>query len=157
MTHLLLIVGRPKATYIQQGIDDYLKRLRPYGGGALASVKAARAGKNTPEAQVLAAEGQNLLARLQDKDLVWALERQGRAWSSAEWASQLNQARHSGRPRLVLVIGGALGLDQAVQQRAQALVSLGPPTLAHELAALVAAEQLYRACTILAGTPYHRA
>jgi len=156
LTHLLLTVGRPKAAYIQQGLEEYLQRLRPYGGAALASVKAARAAKNTPPAQVLAAEGQNLLARLQDRDLVWALERQGRAWSSAQWARRLDRARQSGRPRLVLVIGGALGLDRAVQQRAEALVSLGPATLAHELAALVAAEQLYRACTILAGTPYHR-
>lgn len=156
MTHLLLTVGRPRAPYIKEGLQDYLQRLGPYGGARLAWIKAARAGKKTPPAQVLAAEGQGLLARLKDRDLVWALEPKGRAWSSAQWARHLDRARQSGRPRLVLVIGGALGLDRAVQERAEALVSLGPATLAHELAALVAAEQLYRACTILAGTPYHR-
>ena len=157
MTHLLLTVGKPRAGYIAQGLDDYLKRLKPYGGAELAPVKAAKAGKNTPDRKVLAQEGKNLLARIQDKDLVWALERKGKAWSSRQWAKGLQGARTCGRPRLVLVIGGALGLDRAVQERADQLISLGPPTLAHELAALVAAEQLYRACSILAGTPYHRA
>jgi 23S rRNA (pseudouridine1915-N3)-methyltransferase len=157
VTHLLLTVGKPRAGYITQGLDDYLKRLKPYGGAKLAPVKAARAGKNTPDRKVLAEEGKNILARIQDKDLVWTLERKGKAWSSAQWAKGLQSARLSGRPRLVLVIGGALGLDPAVQERANQLISLGPPTLAHDLAALVAVEQLYRACSILAGTPYHRA
>ncbi len=157
MNHLLLTVGKPRAGYIAEGLADYLERLKPYGGAQLASVKAARAGKNIPEHKILAEEGKNILARIQDKDLVWALERTGKAWSSQQWAQGLDQARLSGRPRLVLVIGGALGLDRSVQQRADQLISLGLPTLAHDLAALVAAEQLYRACTILAGTPYHRA
>ncbi|MCB2227377.1 MAG: 23S rRNA (pseudouridine(1915)-N(3))-methyltransferase RlmH [Desulfarculaceae bacterium] len=157
MRHLLLTVGKPKAGYLAEGIDDYMQRLKPYGGGALATVRAAKAGKNRSDAEVMAEEGQRLLGRMEPRDLVWALDRRGKAWSSEQWAKNLNQARLSGKGRLVLVIGGALGLDPAVLARAEAKVSFGPPTLAHELAALVAAEQLYRASTILAGLPYHRA
>ena len=157
MRHLLLTVGKPKAPYLAQGIDDYLQRLKPYGGGDLAGVRPARLGPKTPEAPAKAEEGQRLLARLEPRDVVWALEVKGQAWSSEQWAQALERARLSGKGRLVLVVGGALGLDPAVLARADELVSFGPPTLAHELAALVAAEQLYRACTILAGLPYHRA
>jgi len=154
--HLLLTVGKPKAAHLAQGIQDYLARLKPYGGGALEAVRPAKPGKNRPQAQVLAEEGRLLLARLGARDLVWALDRRGKAWSSGQWAQNLEQARLSGKGRLVLVIGGPLGLDPAVLARADRRVSFGPPTLAHELAALVAAEQLYRACAILAGLPYHR-
>ncbi|BEQ15648.1 23S rRNA (pseudouridine(1915)-N(3))-methyltransferase RlmH [Desulfoferula mesophila] len=157
MKHLLLTVGKPKQTYLAQGIDDYLARLKPYGGGSLVGVRPAKLGPKTPDESAKAEEGQRLLARLDQRDLVWALEIKGKAWSSLQWAKALEKARLSGRSRLVLVIGGALGLDPAVARRADQLVSFGPPTLAHELAALVAAEQLYRACTILAGLPYHRA
>jgi len=155
--HLLLTVGKPKAAYLAQGIDDYLDRLKPFGGGSLAGVRPAKLGPKTPEALSKAEEGQRLLARLDERDLVWALEIKGKAWSSMQWAGALEKARLSGKSRLVLVVGGALGLDPAVTRRADQLVSFGPPTMAHELAALVAAEQLYRACTILAGMPYHRA
>ena len=156
MKHLLLTVGKPKAAHLAAGIKEYLERLRPYGGGALAVVRPAKAGKRS-EAEVLAEEGRRLLARLEPRDLVWALDRRGKAWSSEQWAKNLDQARLSGKGRLVLIIGGPLGLDQAVLKRADSRVSFGPPTRAHELAALVAAEQLYRACAILAGLPYHRA
>ena len=82
---------------------------------------------------------------------------EGRGWSSEQWAKKLQSAQRSGRTRLVLVIGGAEGLAAEVLKRADHTVSLGPATMAHQLAAVVVMEQLYRAGTILAGTPYHRA
>ena len=157
MKHLLLTVGKPKAAHLAEGIHDYLSRLKPYGHGALAAVRPAKPGKNRAPAEVMAEEGQRLLARLEPRDMVWALDRKGKAWSSEQWAQGLERARLSGKARLVLVIGGPLGLAPEVVARADQVISLGPPTLAHELAALVAAEQIYRACTILAGLPYHRA
>jgi 23S rRNA (pseudouridine1915-N3)-methyltransferase len=99
----------------------------------------------------MSAEGQRLLAKLKPNDQVWALDKAGRAWSSEEWAKGLDRAKLSGSARLVLIIGGAEGLAPEVLKRAQVRLSLGSPTLAHELAALVTLEQLYRAHTILAG------
>ena len=157
MESLLLVVGRPKAAYIEQGLADYLGRVKPYGGCRLQAVRRPRSGKGRPEAEILAEEGKRLLAVIQPRDLVWALDTKGRPWSSRKWAESLAKARQGHWNRLVLVIGGALGLGPEVLERARRRVSLGPVTLPHELAALVAAEQLYRACTILAGTPYHRA
>lgn len=157
MKSLLLVVGRPKAAYIDQGLKDYLDRIKPYGGCRLQTVRRPRPGKGRPEAEVMAEEGRRLLAVIRPRDLVWALDPKGKPWSSQKWASGLAKARQGHWDRLVLVIGGALGLGPAVLERAERRVSLGPVTLPHELAALVAAEQLYRACTILAGTPYHRA
>jgi 23S rRNA (pseudouridine1915-N3)-methyltransferase len=154
--HALITVGKPKAAYIAQGLADYAARLGPYGGCELVAAKAPRPGKAAAPAAVMAAEGAGLLARVGPRDLLWALDRRGGAWSSRRWARELEAARAGGAVRLCLVIGGAEGLAPEVLERAGARVSLGPATLPHELAALVALEQLYRAHTMLAGTPYHR-
>lgn len=84
-----------------------------------------------------------------------ALARQGRQWSSEEVARQLDRWRHEARP-VSLLIGGSHGLDDALVKSATVTWSLGPLTLPHELARVVVYEQLYRAWTILAGTPYHK-
>lgn len=154
--HLLLTVGKPKSPYIATGLDDYAGRLKAYGGCEILHLKAERAAKGKNPQELMAAEAERILGALTPRDVVWALDRKGKAWSSRQWAAQLNKVRESGLPRLALVIGGAEGLGQSVLARAQASVSLGSLTLAHEMAALVALEQLYRAHTILAGTPYHR-
>lgn len=154
--HRLITVGKPKSPYIAQGLADYAGRLKAYGGCQLLHLKAERAAKGKTPARLMAAEGQRILEALTPRDVLWALDRTGAAWSSKKWATELNKVRESGLPRLCLVIGGAEGLDQSVLQRAQASLSLGSLTLAHEMAALVTLEQLYRAHTILAGRPYHR-
>lgn len=157
MTHAVLTVGKPKAAYLAECLADYTGRLGPHGGCRLLAVRAAKGMKGRSEGAIMAEEGQRLLARLEPRDLVWALDVAGRPWSSEEWARRLDQARLAGRTRLVLVIGGPWGLAPEVLARADERVSLGPATMPHELAACVAAEQLYRAHNILAGTPYHRA
>ncbi|MFH1057529.1 MAG: 23S rRNA (pseudouridine(1915)-N(3))-methyltransferase RlmH [Pseudomonadota bacterium] len=156
MTHLLLTVGKPKAAYVAQGLGDYAGRLKAWGGCAVESVRPARAAKGRGPVELMAEEGQRLLARLDPRDQVWALDRGGEGWSSPWWARRLELARETGARRLVLVVGGAEGLDPVILARSEAKVSLGPMVMAHELAALVGLEQLYRAHTILAGLPYHR-
>jgi len=154
---MLITVGKPKSDYVGQGLADYAARLKPYGGCKLRHLKAERALKGKSPAQLMAAEAERVLAALEPRLTAWALHIKGEPWTSERWARELAAVRESAAPRLALIIGGAEGLDGAVLQRAQARVSLGPITLPHELAALTALEQLYRAHTILAGLPYHRA
>ncbi len=79
----------------------------------------------------------------------------GRQMSSEEFAAWLGARRDGGAQQVVVAIGPADGWSEATRAAAQLLLSFGKMTLAHELARLVAAEQIYRACTILAGHPYH--
>ncbi|MBI4799452.1 MAG: 23S rRNA (pseudouridine(1915)-N(3))-methyltransferase RlmH [Desulfarculus sp.] len=81
MTHVLLTVGKPKAAYLAQGLEDYAGRLNAYGGCRLEAVRPFKALKNTPAAEVLLEEGRRLLARLEPRDQVWALDVAGQAWS----------------------------------------------------------------------------
>lgn len=88
---------------------------------------------------------------------VCALDERGRMLSSPEFAGLLAGWRDAGRPAAAFLIGGADGLDPGLRGRADAAVSLGPMVWPHMLARAMLAEQLYRAASILAGTPYHRA
>jgi len=83
------------------------------------------------------------------------LDSRGKQMSSAAFAAWLSARRDNGARHLVFAIGPASGWSTDARSRAQLLLSLGPFTLAHALARLVLAEQLYRATTILTGHPYH--
>ena len=77
--------------------------------------------------------------------------------TSAGFAQFIADERDNGRKALWFAIGGAEGLDESVRARATAVFSFGAMTLPHQLARILAAEQIYRAMTILSGHPYHRA
>lgn len=156
MKQALLTVGKPSAAYIVQGLADYARRMKPFGGMELIHVRAAKATKNRGETEIMEEEAQRILARIDQGDMVWVMDVAGKAWTSRQWAQRLDKVRLSGKRRLVIVIGGHLGFAPAVLERADVRVCFGPQTMAHELASLVAAEQIYRACTIIAGMPYHR-
>ena len=97
------------------------------------------------------------LARQQGRlpALVVLLDTRGRQMTSEAFAAWLGARRDEGAQQIVFAIGPANGWSDAARGRAQLLLSLGPFTMAHALARLVMAEQLYRAFTILAGHPYH--
>jgi 23S rRNA (pseudouridine1915-N3)-methyltransferase len=86
-----------------------------------------------------------------------ALDGRGEQLSSEAFASKLRGWIEGPQPSIAFAIGGADGLDDAVRQRADLVLSLGPMTFAHRLVRLLLAEQLYRAVSILEGSPYHRA
>lgn len=105
--------------------------------------------------QVMEREGKNILARIRREDLVIALCIGGESLSSERWADKLADLRGLGR-RIVFVIGGSLGLDAQVVQRADFRLSLSEMTLPHQLARVVLLEQIYRAFKILSGERYHK-
>lgn len=92
--------------------------------------------------------------RVPDAACAVALDVGGRAMTSEQWSRWLERRRLEARP-LAFMIGGAEGLDRAAREIAGERLSLGPQTLAHQLARVVLLEQLYRAAKIAAGEPYH--
>jgi 23S rRNA (pseudouridine1915-N3)-methyltransferase len=140
---------RPEATLAA----DYAERTslagRALGLGPLELIdlEPRKAGK-APEAELIlkAAEGAHLIA----------CDERGRTYSSRAFADQVAMLRDRGERRLVFAIGGADGLDDSVRQAASSTLAFGPQTWPHALARAMLAEQLYRAVTILAGSPYHR-
>ncbi|THD78040.1 MAG: 23S rRNA (pseudouridine(1915)-N(3))-methyltransferase RlmH [Phenylobacterium sp.] len=102
-----------------------------------------------------AAEAEALKPHLADAHLI-ACDEHGKAMASRPFAEEIAKLRDQGVRRLVLVIGGADGLDPGLLQAAKARLAFGPQTWPHALARAMLAEQVYRAVSILAGSPYHR-
>ncbi|HMO42400.1 MAG TPA: 23S rRNA (pseudouridine(1915)-N(3))-methyltransferase RlmH, partial [Phenylobacterium sp.] len=102
-----------------------------------------------------AAEAEALKPHLKDAHII-ACDERGQARASRAFAQELAALRDGGARRLVFLIGGADGLDPDLREAAQGRLAFGPQTWPHALARAMLAEQLYRAVTILGGSPYHR-
>lgn len=102
-------------------------------------------------------EAAGLMQDLPPGGRVIVLDERGTALSSAEFAALVGQDRDAGRPALSLLIGGPDGLDPTLRAAADKVLCYGRATFPHQLVRVLAAEQCYRALTILAGHPYHRA
>ena len=111
-------------------------------------------GRYQPLTVVEARDDADLLRKLPEDGRVVALDRGGAALDSLAWSRWLDERRLEARD-LWLIIGGPTGLPAEALDAAQERISLGPPTLPHQLARVVALEQLFRAAKILAREPYH--
>lgn len=150
-----LFFGKPKAAYLAAGIDDFAGRLRHYAEISIKILKEQK-GNDREATRVLAKEGEELLRQIAKGSYVVALDVEGRACSSEELAALITRWEEQGTNQVTFLIGGPLGLAPAVRERADLLLSLSRLTFTHDLARLLLMEQLYRACTIKAGTGYHK-
>ena len=154
MKTLLILVGKTTDRHFQTGISDYAGRISHYMSFELVTIPELKNTKSLSEDQQKTAEGELILKLLQPSDTVVLLDEHGRELRSIEFARWLEQKRNSAR-RLVFVIGGPYGFSPAVYARANEQLSLSKMTFSHQMIRLVFTEQVYRACTIIKGEPYH--
>ena len=154
MKSVLLQVGKTVNKHFTAGISDYAERISHYMPFDIITIPELKNTKNLTEEQQKAAEGDLILRQLQPSDHVVLLDEHGLELRSVELARWLQQKQQSAR-RLVFVIGGPYGFSTAVYQRANEQLSLSRLTFSHQMVRLVFTEQLYRACTIIKGEPYH--
>jgi len=150
----ILMVGKTRESFIQEGLAFYVKRLQPFLRLTLKSVRAEKEGAGLSPETLKAREGERLRAQIPPRALVTALTPQGREFTSEEFAAWLTRREREARP-LTFLIGGHWGLADGVIANAHQRLSLSRFTLTHELSRLVLLEQLYRAMTIRGGHPYH--
>lgn len=150
----LLLVGRTTDKHFLAGISDYAARISHYMPFNIIVIPELRNTKNLTEEQQKMAEGDLILKQLQPTDTVVLLDEHGRELRSVELARWLELKQQTAR-RLVFVIGGPYGFSSAVYKRADEKLSLSKLTFSHQMVRLVFTEQLYRACTIIKGEPYH--
>ena len=110
--------------------------------------------KNLTEEQQKQAEGELILKQLHSSDTVVLLDEHGREYRSVEFARWLEQKQQTAR-RLIFIIGGPYGFSKDVYARANEQLSLSKMTFSHQMIRLTFTEQIYRACTIIKGEPYH--
>jgi 23S rRNA (pseudouridine1915-N3)-methyltransferase len=152
----LIAVGERAPAWVAEGFAEYQKRLSHWLPLDLVEVAPGIRGKGRDPVRATADEGTRVLAAIPKQAQVIALEGRGKAWSSEQLAQRMEHWRQQGRD-LVFLVGGPEGHAPDVLAAAQEQWSLGPLTLPHMLVRLVLAEQLYRACSLLANHPYHRA
>lgn len=154
MKTLLILVGKTTDRHFQAGINDYVGRIAHYMPFELVTIPELKNTKNLTEQQQKSAEGELILKLLQPQDTVVLLDEHGRELRSMEFARWLEQKRNTVR-RLVFVIGGPYGFSDEVYARASEQLSLSKMTFSHQMIRLIFTEQVYRACTIIKGEPYH--
>jgi 23S rRNA (pseudouridine1915-N3)-methyltransferase len=144
---------------LQQGINEYLKRLAPYAKVRITELPDEKAPENLSEAEALQVkerEGERILVQVRQDDYVIALAIDGRMKSSEEFAAELDRLATYGQSSIVCMIGGSLGLADSVLKRADERLSFGRMTYPHQLMRLFLVEQIYRAFKIIRGEPYHK-
>jgi len=152
----LIAVGDKMPAWVQQGYDEYAKRLPHECALKLVEITPGKRGKNADIARAMRDEGQRMLAAIPKGAHVIALEVHGRNWSTEQLASQIEDWMHSGQD-VALLVGGPEGLSDQARAAARQQWSLSPLTLPHPLVRVLLAEQLYRGWSILRNHPYHRA
>ncbi len=152
----LIAVGNRMPDWVEDGFEEYRKRLTQECSLVLKEVAPGRRGKGADVERILRDEGERTLAAIPKGAHVVTLEVTGRAWDTPQLSQRLDAWLHGGQD-VALLVGGPEGLAPQCLQAARERWSLSPLTLPHPLVRIVIAEQLYRAWTLLRGHPYHRA
>ena len=141
--------------WVQQGYDEYAKRLPRECELNLKEIAPGKRVKNSDVQRIIKDEGERMLKAIAPDTHIVTLDIPGKAWTTLELAEALQRWLHSGQ-NIALLIGGPEGLSCAVKQSAHESWSLSKLTLPHPLVRVIVAEQLYRAWSVLHNHPYHR-
>lgn len=154
----IVAAGKIKEKYLTAGINEFLKRLKPFANVNIVEINEEKMKDNPSEAekkQVLAQEGQRLLKQVPEGSYLYVLDVYGKAISSEELASQMQELGLKGRSSITFLIGGAFGLSEEVRAAADFRLSFSPMTFTHQMIRLLLTEQIYRAFKINRGEKYH--
>lgn len=150
----LIVVGKTVDKNIIKGIEDYVSRIGHYMPFEIIVIPELKNTKKLSTASQKDMEGELILKQLQPSDTVVLLDEHGKEYRSIEFASWIEKQQQTART-LVFVVGGPYGFSDAVYARSNSKLSLSKMTFSHQMIRLLFVEQIYRACTIIKGEPYH--
>ena len=150
----VLTIGKTKASYLQEGEEEYKKRLSFYTTLEWIILPDVSS-KGMSHELIKEKEAPLFLKHIKAEDKVWLLDERGKTFTSMEFSQQIQKNMNAGTKTLIMIIGGAFGIHSSLYDRADAKVSLSALTFSHEMVRLFLLEQLYRAHTILKGESYH--
>ncbi|WP_452601022.1 23S rRNA (pseudouridine(1915)-N(3))-methyltransferase RlmH [Pontimicrobium sp. MEBiC06410] len=155
MTIKLIAIGKTDNKQLLTLIEDYQKRLSFYIKFSFDIIPDIKNAKNLSEAQQKQKEGELILKKLSNTDVLMLLDENGKQMDSVGFSNYLQKHMNSGIKQLVFIIGGPYGFSQDVYNKAQGKISLSKMTFSHQMVRLFIIEQLYRGFTILRNEPYH--
>lgn len=148
-------IGKDNDPYIRDGIAVFQKRLQHYVDFELRLIPTVKQAASLSIPELKKQEARIISDMLQPQDFLVALDEHGKMMTTLQLADFLQQRTNAGTRQLVLLIGGAFGIDPSILQRAQWKLSLSSLTFPHQLVRLIMTEQLYRAYSVLHNEKYH--
>ena len=148
----IITVGTIKEKYLKDAIEEYLKRLKKYTNIELIEVKDEGF---VEEQKAINLEGEKINKYISPKDYIITLEIEGKAFSSEEFASKLNQIQIE-NSNIVFIIGGSYGLSDEIKNKSKLHLSFSKMTFPHQLFRVFLLEQIYRAYKIMNNESYHK-
>ncbi|MBL86317.1 MAG: 23S rRNA (pseudouridine(1915)-N(3))-methyltransferase RlmH [Winogradskyella sp.] len=151
----LIAIGKTDNKNLQTLIEDYKKRLSHYIKFEFEIIPDLKKVKHLSEEQQKEKEGELILAKTQNSDVLILLDENGKQMDSVAFSNYLQKHMNSGIKTLIFVIGGPYGFSEEVYKRANGKLGLSKMTFSHQMVRLFFIEQLYRGFTILKNEPYH--
>lgn len=151
----LIVVGKTTEKYIEEAINEYVKRIGFFNAFNMMVIPDLKNAKSLSKEMIKQKEGENILSQIVDYDDVVLLDEKGKEFTSLEFASYIEKKMVSGVRKVAFVIGGPYGFSDDVYNAAKGKISLSKMTFSHQIIRPLFLEQLYRAYTIINNTPYH--
>mgnify|MGYP006283215643 CR=1 FL=1 len=151
----ILLVGKMNNHHVEALAEMYRRRIQHYVPINFEIVKAEKI-KHLSDEEILQREGERILSKLDNSDYVIILDKAGKQIASTNFAELFNDVARRGTKRITFIVGGPLGLSEAVKNSGDQAISFSKMTFPHELAVVMLLEQIYRAQSILKGEKYHK-
>lgn len=148
-------VGKANESFIEQGLQYYFGKTKPWNSIELVLLQVPKKNLTTDVARTKQLEEEMILKKLQPHHYLVLLDERGKKLDSVQWSQQFQGMMNQGVKTLVILIGGAFGVSEAVKEKAKQTWSLSPLVFPHQMVRLIVAEQVYRAFSILNNSPYH--
>ncbi len=151
----LICVGKTTSSYLIEGENEYLKRLKHYNSVEKIEIPELKNAKKMGQSEIKKQEGNLILSKIDTSDYLILLDENGQEFNSISFSKFIQKRMNAGGKSIVFIIGGAYGFSNEVYNRAQSRLALSKMTFSHQMVRLFFLEQLYRSFTILKGQPYH--
>ena len=158
MRFYVICIGKLKDAYLCDGVAEFVKRMRPYGGITITELNESKIGDKPSDAdrkQVVDEEGERLLKAVPKNAYTVLLDVYGKTMSSEDLAKTVAKLEVDGVSDMAFIIGGAFGVSEALRQSVNYKLSFSPMTFTHQMVRLLLVEQIYRASKINRNEPYH--
>lgn len=158
MRFYVVCIGKLKDAYLRDGVAEFVKRMRPYGGITITELNESKIGDKPSDAdrkQVVDEEGERLLKAVPKNAYTVLLDVYGKTMSSEDLAKAVAKLEVDGVSDMAFIIGGAFGVSEALRQSVNYKLSFSPMTFTHQMVRLLLVEQIYRASKINRNEPYH--
>lgn len=158
MRFYVICIGKLKDAYLRDGVAEFVKRMRPYGGITITELNESKIGDKPSDAdrkQVVIEEGERLLKNVPKNAFTVLLDVYGKTMSSEDLAKTVAKLEVDGVSDMAFIVGGAFGVSDELRKSVNYKLSFSPMTFTHQMVRLLLVEQIYRASKINRNEPYH--